>query len=74
MAVLFLTAVTFFSRFEKFKRSVEVIYIESDNMKRLNALLGELKSIIPADYTVNIQAPKSGRCSLRLNGADSAGL
>ncbi len=61
MAILFLTAVTFFSRFEKFKRSVEVIYIESDNMSRLNALLGELKKIIPADYTVNIQAPKSGQ-------------
>ena len=60
MAVLFLTAVIFFSRFEKFKRSVEVIYIESDNMNRLNQLLKELKEKISAEYTVNIQAPKSG--------------
>ena len=61
MAVLFLTAVMFFSRFEKYKRSVEVIYIESDNMSKLNELLDELKYKIPAEYSVNIQAPKSGK-------------
>lgn len=61
MAVLFLVSVTFFSKFERFKRSVEVIYIESDDMSRLNHLLDELKEKIPADFTVNIQAPKSGK-------------
>lgn len=60
MAILFLTTVIFFSRFERFKRSVEVIYIESNNMGNLNQLLKNLKEKIPADYTVNIQAPKSG--------------
>lgn len=61
MAFLFLISVTFFSKFERFKRSVEVIYIESDNMGKLNHLLDELKEKIPADFTVNIQAPKSGK-------------
>lgn len=60
MAVLFLTAVIFFSRFERYKKSVEVIYIESDNMNRLNRLIKELNEKISADFSVNIQAPKSG--------------
>lgn len=59
MAILFLIAVTLFSKFERRKRSVEVIYIESSDMSRLNALLEEIQKIVKIEFSVHIIAPKS---------------
>lgn len=61
MAVLFLVAVMLFSKFEKFKRSVEVLYIESDDISNLNKLLEDIHKLVDEDFTVNIIAPKSGK-------------
>lgn len=61
MAALFLIAVMLFSKFEKFKRSVEVLYIESDDMSYLNQLLTEVKGLVDQDFSINIIAPKSGK-------------
>lgn len=61
MAVLFLVAVMLFSKFEKFKRSVEVLYIESDDISNLNKLLEDIRQLVDEDFTVNIIAPKSGK-------------
>ncbi len=61
VAVFFLIAVILLAKLERSKRSIEVVYIESDNMNNLNALLDALKAKINTEYSVNILAPKSNK-------------
>lgn len=58
--VLFLSTIVLFARFERKRKSAEVIYIEIDNAYKVNAVLKELERAIPESFTYQIFAPKSG--------------
>ena len=58
--VLFLSTIVLFARFERKRKSAEVIYIEIDNAYKVNAVLKELEREIPESFTYQIFAPKSG--------------
>ena len=68
VTVLFLSTIVLFARFERKRKSAEVIYIEIDNAYKVNAVLKELERKIPESFTYQIFAPKSGnQCSVGLN-------
>ena len=60
VTVLFLSTIVLFARFERKRKSAEVIYIEIDNAYKVNAVLKELEREIPESFTYQIFAPKSG--------------
>ena len=60
VTVLFLSTIVLFARFERKRKSAEVIYIEIDNAYKVNAVLKELEREIPESFTYHIFAPKSG--------------
>ena len=60
VTVLFLSTIVLFARFERKRKSAEVIYIEIDNAYKVNAVLKELERKIPESFTYQIFAPKSG--------------
>lgn len=49
----------FFAKFERRRKSAEVIYIELDNLYKVNATLAELEKYIPEAFSYQIFAPKS---------------
>ncbi len=57
--VLFLAAIVLFAKFERRKKTTEVIYVEIDDMYRTNEIVVELKEMIKADFSHNTMAPKS---------------
>ena len=59
VTVLFLSTIVLFARFERKRKSAEVIYIEIDNAYKVNAVLKELERKIPESFTYQIFAPKS---------------
>ena len=61
VTVLFLSTIVLFARFERKRKSAEVIYIEIDNAYKVNAVLKELEREIPESFTYQIFAPKSGK-------------
>ncbi len=61
VAFLFLATVILFAKIERRKKSFEIVYVECDDMYRLNALLDDLKSVIKADYSTHIVSSKSGK-------------
>ena len=60
VTVLFLSTIVLFARFERKRKSAEVIYIEIDNSYKLNEVLKELEREIPESFTYQIFASKSG--------------
>ena len=60
VTVLFLSTIVLFARFERKRKSAEVIYIEIDNAYKVNAVLKELEREIPESFTYQIFASKSG--------------
>ncbi len=59
VTVFFLTTIILFAKFERHRKSAEVIYVELDNLYKVNATLEELKRYIPEAFTYQIFAPKS---------------
>ena len=59
VTVLFLSTIVLFARFERKRKSAEVIYIEIDNAYKVNEVLKELEREIPESFTYQIFAPKS---------------
>ncbi len=57
---LFLITLMLFSKFERRKKNTEVIYLEISDMKRLNALMEEIREKIPKELTFRVLPPKSG--------------
>ena len=47
VTVLFLSTIILFARFERKRKSAEVIYVEIDDPYRVNAVLGRMKELIP---------------------------
>ena len=60
VTVLFLSTIILFARFERKRKSAEVIYIEIDNAYKVNEVLKRLETAIPESFTYQIFAPKSG--------------
>ncbi len=58
--VLFLCAIVLFAKFERRKKTAEVIYIEIDDMYRTNKIIDELHEMINTDFSHTAVAPKSG--------------
>lgn len=59
VTVLFLATIILFAKFERHRKSAEVIYIELDNLYKVNATLAELEKYIPEAFSYQIFAPKS---------------
>lgn len=59
VTVLFLATIILFAKFERRRKSAEVIYIELDNLYKVNATLAELEKYIPEAFSYQIFAPKS---------------
>ena len=59
VTVLFIATIILFAKFERHRKSAEVIYIELDNLYKVNATLAELKKYIPEAFSYQIFAPKS---------------
>lgn len=57
---LFLISIIIFTRFEKRKRSTEIVYVELDNLYKTNATLQEIKQMLGVDITYATIPPKSG--------------
>lgn len=60
VAVLFLATIIFFSKFERYKKSTEIIYIEIDDLYKVNAVIQKLEATIPESFSYRIFPPKSG--------------
>lgn len=56
---LFLLAIILFARFERKRKSTEVIYLEIDNMYETNRIMKELAAALKVDFSHHITAPKS---------------
>jgi len=58
--VLLLLSLILFARFERRQKSVEVIYLEIDDMYSANAIVETVSTIIQHDFVSKILPPKSG--------------
>ncbi len=58
-AALFLVTIVLFSKFERFKRKTENVYIEIDDMYAANKIINDLKEKIGAEFSYTIVPPKS---------------
>lgn len=60
VAVLFLATIMYFTKFEKYKKSTEIIYIEIDDAYLVNDVMKKLSEKVPDIASYQIFAPKSG--------------
>lgn len=60
VTALFLTTIILFARFERKRKSAEVIYVEIDSAYNVNKVLKSLEQSISESFTYQIFAPKSG--------------
>ncbi len=58
--VLLLLSLVLFARLEKRRKSVEVVYLEIDDMYRANAVVEELRGVITHEFIHKMLPPKSG--------------
>lgn len=61
VTILFLATIILFAKFEKRKKSTEVIYIEIDNMYNTNDIIDKIKTMLSMEFTYRIVAPKSNK-------------
>lgn len=59
-AVLFLIAIVVFTRFEKSKRTTELVYIELDDLYKVNKVIEQILEKIGGEAGYTIVPPKSG--------------
>ncbi len=57
--VLFLVSIVVFSRFEKRKKSAEVVYVEINNLYKTNETIEQIKKMLDREISCNIIPPKS---------------
>ncbi len=58
--VLFLISIIIFTRFEKQKRSTEIVYVELDNLYKTNQTMDKISKKINSEITFSVIPPKSG--------------
>jgi putative Mg2+ transporter-C (MgtC) family protein len=73
VTVLLLVALIVVAQFEKKRKNVETMYIELDNLHKVNVTLKILEEKIPIGFSYQVVAPKSGHpgnvgLSLLING------
>lgn len=54
-AVLVFTAISFFSKFERKRKTSEIIYVEIDDMYQANRLIDEIEAAIGVEVTSSVQ-------------------
>lgn len=59
MTVLFSVTITLFARFERRRKSTQVLYIEIDDMYKANAVLQKLEQTLDSQFAHQMVAPKS---------------
>lgn len=59
VTVLFLATIILFAKFERRRKTAEIIYIELDDLYQVNAVLRALEQYITESFTYQIFAPKS---------------
>ncbi len=59
VSVLFLIALILFAKLERRKKNTEVLYLELDDMSKLNFALDSLKEALPQDTVFRVLPPKS---------------
>ena len=59
-AALLLITIVVFARFERRRKSAEVIYLELDDPYRVNETIRQIKEKIPVHFSFQIFAPKTG--------------
>ena len=60
VTVLFSVSITLFARFERRRKSTQVVYVEIDDMYRANVILDQLMAILDTSIAHQMVAPKSG--------------
>lgn len=60
VTVLFLATIMYFTKFEKYKKSTEIIYVEIDDAYLVNDIMQKLAEKLPDIASYQIFAPKSG--------------
>lgn len=60
VVLLFLIALILFVKFERRKKNTEVLYLEIDDMSRINPLTESIRAMIPKDPVFRVLEPKSG--------------
>ena len=60
VTLFFLGTIILFAKFERKRKSAEVIYIEIDDVYKVNEVLKSLEKAIPDIFTYQIFAPQSG--------------
>ena len=58
--VLFLISIIIFTRFEKQKRSTEIVYVEVDDLYKTNQTMDKISEKINSEITFSVIPPKSG--------------
>ncbi|MBR5451622.1 MAG: MgtC/SapB family protein [Clostridia bacterium] len=61
VTLLFILAVVLFAKFEKHKKNVGSLYIEIDDMYKVNEIIEKLGTIITNHFSYQIIAPKSAK-------------
>ena len=61
VTALFLLSIILFAKFEKKKKSAEVLYLEIDDIYSVNETVLSLKEKLDCDFSCQIFAPKSGK-------------
>lgn len=60
VTVLFSVTITLFARFERRKKSAQVVYVEIDDMYKANEMLEKLEDVLDTPFGHQVVAPKSG--------------
>lgn len=60
VTLLFLGTIILFAKFERKRKSAEVIYIEIDDLYKVNAVLSRLREVIPESFTTRF-SPRNPR-------------
>lgn len=60
VTVLFSVTITLFTRFERRKKSAQVVYVEIDDMYKANEMLEKLEDVLDTPFGHQVVAPKSG--------------
>lgn len=59
IAALFLITLILFAKFERRKKNTEVVYLEIEDMSRLNNIIDEIREVFAPEATFRVLAPKS---------------
>ena len=60
VTAFFMASIILFAQFEKKKKSAEVIYVETDDISKTNAIIKKLEAVIQEPFTYQVMPPKSG--------------